>query len=89
MRVTATEAKNRFGSVCSQAKVEPVFVEKDGEIDSVILSAKMYQQLSASQTEKTEAARKAEFQRKYRRWLERENSRFEKEGLWCDELRVW
>ena len=87
MRVTATEAKNRFGSVCSQAKV--VFVEKDGEIDSVILSAKMDQQLSASQTEKTEAARKAEFQRKYRRWLERENSRFEKEGLWCDELRVW
>lgn len=28
MRVTATEAKNRFGSLCAQAKREPVFVEK-------------------------------------------------------------
>ena len=30
MLVTATEAKNRFGYVCAQAKTEPVFVEKDG-----------------------------------------------------------
>ncbi len=31
MRVTATQAKNRFGAICTQAKTEPVFVEKDGE----------------------------------------------------------
>jgi len=31
MRVTATEAKNRFGSLCAQAKREPVFVEKAGQ----------------------------------------------------------
>lgn len=30
MRVTATEAKNRFGSLCAHAKREPVFVEKTG-----------------------------------------------------------
>ena len=36
MRVTATEAKNRFGSLCAQAKREPVFVEKAGHIDTVI-----------------------------------------------------
>ena len=28
MRVTATEPNNRFGNLCSQAKREPVFVEK-------------------------------------------------------------
>ena len=28
MRVTATEPNNRFGSLCSQGKREPVFVEK-------------------------------------------------------------
>mgnify|MGYP006164961599 FL=1 len=40
MRVTATEAKNRFGSICAKTKRGPVFVEKAGQIDSVILSAK-------------------------------------------------
>jgi ribosomal protein S11 len=45
MRVTATEAKNRFGSLCAQAKREPVFVEKSGQIDTVILSAEQYQAL--------------------------------------------
>jgi hypothetical protein len=40
MRVTPTKAKNRFGSICAQTKRGPVFVEKAGQIDSVILSAK-------------------------------------------------
>ena len=35
MQVTATEAKNRFGAICAHAKHEPVFVEKDGRIDTV------------------------------------------------------
>ena len=37
MQITATEAKNRFGRICAQAKKEPVFVEKAGQIDTVIL----------------------------------------------------
>ena len=37
MQVSATEAKNRFGYICAQAKTEPVFVEKDGRIATVIL----------------------------------------------------
>jgi PHD/YefM family antitoxin component YafN of YafNO toxin-antitoxin module len=48
MRVTATEAKNRFGSLCAQAKREPVFVEKAGQLDTVILSAEQYQALKAN-----------------------------------------
>ena len=42
MRVSATEAKNRFGSLCAQAKRAPVFVEKAGQLDTVILSAEQY-----------------------------------------------
>jgi prevent-host-death family protein len=45
MHFTATQAKNRFGAVCAQAKDGPVFIEKDGRIDSVILSAKHYEAL--------------------------------------------
>ena len=48
MPVTATEAKNRFGYFCAQAKREPVFVEKDGRIDSVILSAEHYEALKSA-----------------------------------------
>jgi PHD/YefM family antitoxin component YafN of YafNO toxin-antitoxin module len=42
MRITATEAENRFGSLCAQAKRQPVFVEKAGQIDTVILSAEHF-----------------------------------------------
>ena len=37
MRVTATRSQEPFGSLCAQAKREPVFVEKAGQIDTVIL----------------------------------------------------
>lgn len=39
MQITATEAKNRFASICALAKREPVFVEKAGQINTVIMSA--------------------------------------------------
>ena len=49
MHITATEAKNRFGSICAQAKKGPVFVEKAGQIDTVILSVDQYRVLQAGQ----------------------------------------
>jgi PHD/YefM family antitoxin component YafN of YafNO toxin-antitoxin module len=49
MRVTATKARNRFGAFCTQAKTEPVFVEKDGRIDTVILSADPFDALRTCQ----------------------------------------
>ncbi len=58
MRVTATEAKNRFGSLSAQATREPVFVEKAGQLDTMILSAERYQALQAKH-EKGPAARHA------------------------------
>lgn len=89
MQVTATEAKNRFGYVCAQAKTEPVFVEKDGRIDSVILSVQQFEALKTVEKDKTPGARARAFNQAHKAWLDEQNARFEKNGLWCDELRVW
>ncbi len=89
MQVTATEAKNRFGYVCARAKAEPVFVEKDGRIDSVILSVQDFEALKAASQPKTLAARQKAFNQTHKAWIDEQNARFEKNGLWCDELRVW
>lgn len=89
MQVTATEAKNRFGAICAHAKSEPVFVEKDGRIDTVILSAKQYSEMQAVHTMQTPAQRKAQFEQTHSAWLAEQNQRFEMHGLWCDDMRVW
>ena len=89
MQVTATEAKNRFGNVCAQAKAEPVFVEKDGRIDSVILSVQDFEALKAASQSKTLAERQKAFNQTHKAWIDEQNARFEKNGLWCDDLRVW
>lgn len=89
MQVTATEAKNRFGYFCAQAKIEPVFVEKDGRIDSVILSAKQFEILKATDQVKSLVARQKAFNQTHKAWIDEQNARFEKNGLWCDDLRVW
>lgn len=89
MQVTATEAKNRFGYLCAQAKIEPVFVEKDGRIDTVIVSAQQFEALKATEQTQTLAARQKAFNQTHKAWLEEQNARFEKHGLWCDDLRVW
>jgi prevent-host-death family protein len=89
MHFTATQAKNRFGAVCAQAKDGPVFIEKDGRIDSVILSAKHYEALqSASQTASV-AQRKAQFEQDHQAWLAAQIQRFDTCGLWNDDLKVW
>ena len=61
MRVSATEAKNRFGSLSAQAKREPVFVEKAGQLDTVILSAEHYHALQANHDKTSRASRKKRF----------------------------
>jgi len=47
-KMTATEAKNRFGQLLELAQAEPVFVQKDGRDVAVMLSAEQYRQLSES-----------------------------------------
>lgn len=89
MQVTATEAKNRFGYVCAQAKTAPVFVEKDGRIDTVIVSIQQFEAFKSAEQTQTLKARQNQFNQTHKAWLEEQNARFEKNGLWCDDLRVW
>jgi PHD/YefM family antitoxin component YafN of YafNO toxin-antitoxin module len=89
MRVTATEAKNRFGSLCAQAKREPVFVEKAGQLDTVILSAEQYQALQAGQGRASQAARKKAFEAEYGDWIAAQNARVDTHGIPGADLRPW
>ena len=89
MQVTATQAKNRFGAICAQAKTEPVFVEKDGRIDTVIVSAAQFYALQVGSQTETLSQRKALFEESHSAWLAEQNQRFDANGLWCDDMRVW
>lgn len=89
MRVTATEAKNRFGSLCAQAKRGPVFVEKAGQIDTVILSAEQYQELQAHHDRAHRLARKKAFEAEFADWIAAQNARFETHGIPGADLRPW
>ncbi len=92
MQITATEAKNRFGYVCAQAKTAPVIVEKDGRPDTVMLSYAEFQSMKMAQAAdgaKATAQRKREFEEAYKDWFAAERADFEKNGLWCDGLVDW
>jgi prevent-host-death family protein len=89
MQITATEAKNRFGHVCAQAKREPVFVEKGGRVDSVILSVEQFEALKAVQSAQSMVERRKEFNEKYKDWIAEQNRHHHEHGLWCDGLVAW
>ena len=88
MRVTATDAKNRFGALCQQAKLAPVVVEKAGEPDTVLLSYSDYQRLLAPQAA-TLAVQRREFNARHKAWLDAHNRQHDAQGLWNEDLRVW
>lgn len=89
MRVSATEAKNRFGSLSAQAKRGPVFVEKAGQLDTVILSAEHYHALQAIHDKASHAARKKRFEAEFGDWITAQNARFEESGIPGADLRPW
>lgn len=89
MHITATDAKNRFGQVCAQAKREPVFVEKAGRVDTVILSAEHYQTLQASAGKSAMAARKKAFEAEFGDWIAAQNDWVEANGIPGADLRPW
>ena len=89
MRISATEAKNRFGNLCAQAKREPVFVEKAGHLDTVILSVEHYQALQASHDKVSRTARKKKFETEFAEWITAENARVDTQGVPGDDLRPW
>jgi prevent-host-death family protein len=89
MQVTATEAKNRFGYFCSQAKSEPVIVEKDGRPDTVLLDYEEYRAMQSAAQKKSFAQRKKEFNERYKDWIQMQNEDFAKHGIWSDGLVSW
>ena len=89
MHITATEAKNRFGYACAQAKTGPVVIEKDGRPDSVIVSYDDFQALTVAAKSKSAAQRKREFSETYKDWIALQNANFEQNGLWCEGLVPW
>ncbi|MCK6422606.1 MAG: type II toxin-antitoxin system Phd/YefM family antitoxin [Burkholderiaceae bacterium] len=89
MRVSATEAKNRFGSLCAQAKRGPVFVEKAGQVDTVILSVEQYEGLLTHHGRASRIARKKAFEAEFADWIAAQNARFETHGIPGADLRPW
>jgi PHD/YefM family antitoxin component YafN of YafNO toxin-antitoxin module len=89
MHITATEAKNRFGYVCAQAKAAPVVVEKEGRPDSVILSFVDFQALTLAAKATSLAQKRKEFNDNYKDWIALQNADFEQNGLWCEGLVAW
>lgn len=89
MQITATEAKNRFGYFCSQAKSGPVIVEKDGRPDTVLLDFEEYRALKEAAQKKSLAERQKEFNEKYKDWIDEQNRIVEEFGVFGEEYRVW
>jgi len=87
MHITAIEAKNRFGSVCAQAKHEPVFVDKAGLVDAVILCDEHCQALQASKSRSTLVVRKAAFNTEFGDWIDAQNALAESAGIPGADLR--
>lgn len=95
MDVTATEAKNRLGQMLDHCQREPVVIEKQGRRHSVLLSAAHYDALVAASQRQVAAAElppprtSAEFYTRYKDWVDEQNARFERIGLWNEEFRTW
>jgi hypothetical protein len=73
----------------SGQKTEKVFMEKNGRVDSAILSLQQFETLKASASGTSLAQRQREFTATHKAWIDEQNERFDKSGLWCDDLRVW
>ena len=90
-KFSATEAKNRFGTICALAKQGPVLVAKDGRPDTVILSISHYEQLLKSSMRKEESKDEASrrFAEKHKEFVLFWTEETEAQGTWSDGLRTW
>lgn len=86
MRISATDAKNRFGQVCSEAKRGPVIVEKDGRPDTVIVSFEQWESVTRPSAA-TLRERRRRFVDAHREWLEAHREEVERDGTFGATLR--
>ena len=89
MKVSATEAKNRFGQLLESAQKGPVVIEKAGRRHSVVISNERYEQLLRAEAVESMAERKRRFNEQYKEWIEEQNRHFEKYGVFGEEFRRW
>jgi len=64
-----------------------VFVEKAGQLDTVILSVEQYQALLARQDRASRVARRTAFEAEFADWIAAQNARFEAHGIPGADLR--
>jgi len=93
MEVTATEAKNRLGQMLDHCQREPVVIAKSGRRHSVLISAAQYDALRAAAgqaaAELPPPRTAEEFYARYKDWVDEQNERFERIGIWNEDLRTW
>ena len=93
MEVTATEAKNRLGQMLEHCQREPVTIEKSGRRHSVLISAATYDALVAASrrasAEPPPPRTFEEFNARYKDWVDEQNERFQRIGIWNEEFRTW
>ncbi len=89
MTVSAKEAKDKFGAICAQAKIAPVFIEKDGRLDSAVLSIQQFNAPNNDKDKKTLKGKRQPFELRHASWFMEQNDRFDAHGLWWDDLRTW
>jgi prevent-host-death family protein len=89
MRVTATEAKNRFGYYLGQAEREPVHIVKNDRVAGVLISAARYAELELAEQQKPLATRRREFNETYKDWIASQNDLVERTGVFGEEFRPW
>ena len=89
MGVTATEARNRLGSVPEEAQRAPVFIEKAGRQHSVILSNERYDALVPAGAGPSSRARARRFADPHADWLAEQNLRLASAASWHEAFRRW
>ena len=90
MRVTATEAKNRFGQMLDECQRDPVIIEKAGRRHGVLLSAERYDEIMAqAEGSPKRPGRGQRFYEQYKDWVDMQNELVERHGIPGEEYRPW
>lgn len=97
MKVSSTDAKNRFGQMLDEAQKRPVVIEKSGRRHSVLMSAELFDQLVARAGQGQPEAASAQamspeaeaFYAKYKDWVDMQNDLVDRYGVFGEEYRVW
>jgi hypothetical protein len=66
-----------------------VVTKKDVQDEACIPSARQFEVCEVGRRQETAKSRRKVFSQQHQVWLGEQNICFERNGLWCDDLRVW